>query len=1294
MRPATLPTWQRSLGWMLLAALPVVACFAEPKGTFSGGGQPPATGGAGGRTGSSGGSDGNKANQGGTGASGGDTSPGFGGFPTAGDTGSSGAAGSDEPPPSNALCPDVLGEPLPARRAITSEDAPTPTTAQSLTLTRQSLFNSFMKLGCGACHAGSDNPHADEGEAFQVTFGSFSERETIGSDALERILSPDLDLVMPPGSRDGSTRTANDPTRQFGERLLAWQKAGFPDSFEYVLPSKDPGGGPTDPGKAYLLSPALGKKLTNLGSCLPSTAAMLSLSPDEQQEMKDKDALFAALETSDDLPDTLFETDLVSLDSATLSRRHVFSYAPTYPLYSDHAGKMRHLRVPLGKTIRYDEALRDLVIPDNTRFYKTFLKQVYDKDGNLGYRKMETRLIVVRQDEQLPDGSYKTHALRAAYAWNREETMAQRVTDPLLSTAPAADRLCPYIVDERAPRDPLLNPISDQLSEYCEYMTAKELDDVSSGKIRHYAIPSTQRCDQCHMGSSSHSYILGFTPWQVDRRKAGEGGVYEDPTDDEVEQLARLIDYGVVTGLEPGQAKLEESQLIADPPRTPRNDHELTAQGYMLGNCAFCHNPHGFPVVQNSILKPFELFPSETGGIFRFPLEKFSPRAKVGKSQSIRLPYITSAFGDVELTLDADVPNNQHRKAITMFSPVVDGDSGTASDYNPSTATFEFLGPWRSLLWRNVYTPFTYEEDGTIFIHMPRNAPGFDCRAPRIMANWMLSIPVVKKPNQDDQPVMEVLDDPSQKVKFVQARGIAEQRLAAYAASVTGAWCPNDDDIVDPAVTLSPIDPATNRHQTASPPDLGITGPRVKPEYAAPGALEDVVPDHAHWVPTDTSELPGKWIPRRPNWQDILVTGKVKLSDDVSHVIEILQDVHLSQELHDFALQPMPMGLWHAECQSRSELTDTPRVQDLLADGTGPLEGWLEREIIAGSRPPLASAHVHFQSRGESVFQAICRNCHGKDIDSKSPLAATISELTGGQTRVANFRDGLFGPTSAPGAFAHDEFLIDAGATPEDWQARYVLFMGLGGTAANIPRVVLDLVATSPFYGVAATAPGAATPNMLGSAQQFCFKVLAQSRALGQDTPAPQFSADGSVFVGGSAHYELWESLCSFGSDPIVHVFTPRGIPPVSNFSLLYRARDDSGAWIYPTDALVGNARGDVEHGIQPSNLSPWCIDGTTEAQRAIARNWASSLDTPLAEDSIPYCPPALFASALDLPIHRVALDNNFNEPDLTVPFGNQEFADRWLLRGAMNAGLAAFYFMRGFTSHEVTPAKPYDFCR
>ena len=115
--------------------------------------------------------------------------------------------------------------------------------------------------------------------------------------------------------------------------------------------------------------------------------------------------------------------------------------------------------------------------------------------------------------------------------------------------------------------------------------------------------------------------------------------------------------------------------------------------------------------------------------------------------------------------------------------------------------------PWRSLLYRNVDTPFIYTEDFTIFPHMPRNSAGFDCRAPQILGNWMVSIPA--RPERPDprnaaadleadrspQPFVEVLpDDPG----YAEAVDAAERRLQAFNKGKRYGFCPDTTDIVDP----------------------------------------------------------------------------------------------------------------------------------------------------------------------------------------------------------------------------------------------------------------------------------------------------------------------------------------------------------------------------------------------------------------------------------------------------------------------------------------------------------------
>ena len=138
---------------------------------------------------------------------------------------------------------------------------------------------------------------------------------------------------------------------------------------------------------------------------------------------------------------------------------------------------------------------------------------------------------------------------------------------------------------------------------------------------------------------------------------------------------------------------LEQSQGT----RTPRNDQELVAQGYMLGNCAHCHNPRGYPTVQNPVLaNVLDFLPAagSLGGIFQFPLERYSPRIARGISGSTPIPYITPSLVDLPRSSEC-LP------AVRSRIPSCRAPARTWVDY----------APWRSIVYRNIDSPFAYADD-------------------------------------------------------------------------------------------------------------------------------------------------------------------------------------------------------------------------------------------------------------------------------------------------------------------------------------------------------------------------------------------------------------------------------------------------------------------------------------------------------------------------------------------------------------------------------------------------------
>jgi hypothetical protein len=354
---------------------------------------------------------------------------------------------------------------------------------------------------------------------------------------------------MPPSVSDPAERAQ---FQELGETLSSWVRAGRPEgTFET---------GKVQARGALRMSTAVRTEMTNLGDCLPD-----ALGADPNRDLR-----FAR---EDGAPKRLSDTDLTSLDSYALARLGTVAYAPAYPLWSDGAKKLRHVHLPAdtsGKraTIAFDPTTREFSIPENTRFYKTFMKPVRSATGDTQWRKVETRLIVVRKPPQAP--------IFAVYRWNEAEDEALLVAGRYRDGQPFRDAVFRISTDE------------------------------ANSASRTYAIPARHRCLECHEGASGRQFVLGFTPLQLNRRVENAGGVSGSVGMDELTQMERLTGYQLFTGLPAALPKLE--QLGAVP---ARNARDLDMQGYLLGNCTHCHNPNGFASRQDRRLLSFDLSPGK-----------------------------------------------------------------------------------------------------------------------------------------------------------------------------------------------------------------------------------------------------------------------------------------------------------------------------------------------------------------------------------------------------------------------------------------------------------------------------------------------------------------------------------------------------------------------------------------------------------------------------------------------------------------------------------------------------------
>jgi mono/diheme cytochrome c family protein len=1194
------------------------------------------------------------------------------------------------PPPSGPmLCSQARAQSLPSRLIAIGAggDAGAPDASQALatgpTWLISDLYSQFNSI-CGRCHGSAQGMGG-----FQVrTQNDFvaTDWSTIilhvtsdGMKAGDLNSDPMPPFNEPPLGMPYSQRTPTDPVKQFAELVLQWLTLKMPASFQYTLPGTMVAAG--EESTIPIPNASVGNPMTNIGNCIPSQALLYT----SQSKMDALDAMFAAAKAQPvgpgvsaqqviGLPLHLSETDLVTFDSVTLARMGVIAYAPGYPLWSDNAGKLRYIRVPKGTSVVFDKATQSFTIPPNTRFYKTFMKQIVDTDGSLRYRKIETRLILSRPGSTPAGNGIETPAaLFGTYKWNDDESDAVLVTTPLNSGAPFGDTVVQYDTNEPLAADLLQGQPLDPEATLLEY-----------GAARHYAIPSSQRCVQCHEGSETKSFVLGFLPLQINRRPTGQGGTIEATGPDELTQMQRFIDYGLITGVTSPSDVLPLERVEGS--RSPRNDYELVAQGYMLGNCAHCHNPGGFPSQQNPVLVDIlNFYPSPAGGIFQFPLERTSPRIFRGVSGQVPLPYITPSL--------MDLPRNG--------TPDVFSKAGLNHD-GSDAVELAWYAPWRSLIYRNVDNPFAYTDDSALFPHMPMNTPGYDDRARQILSDWMVSIPAIRKDPEipeyafldstgatrfgaavdgNTQPYVEVLPgDP----RYPDAVSAAAQRLQILHSGVNpnvslaqdATWISRyatpgrTEDILDPSVPNHPCNPV----------------PLPIPPKTTTSLTQEPIPGHCHWVVTDTTQPPGAWSPRRPDWATVLVdqhptapsaclvgSAATTAQTEAATAVSLLQNITLTGA-SSYVKTPVPFGLWQNKpgCDFSKHPDVAPTARSFLSSSQPPL--WMVQS------PPSPDAPVYMSTPGEAVFKMICINCHGPLADATGRLAQNLATMTGGLDLVADFRDGLFGPVSSPDSNLNPVFSVlpaDAssswtGVSNDDRAARYMSWMALGGTEVSIPVGLLTIVGATPVLDKRRPlAPTITSANMLSTAKALCDQALGPSQGNDFTFFRNNILNYSTALIPSNGDAELWLRLCSLNNPPPIRVISAAGgqaqLPQAFDLSGAFTGTPNGFTYLvpnpknFPAGSPIGNERGQTVKFTpgDPNNLWPWCLYDPQNKT---------------AGQGYPICPQA-----------ALTVDNAFNNSD-----PNQALT--WSVRGAINAGLGVFLYVQSLEKMSAPPVD-YDAC-
>jgi hypothetical protein len=335
------------------------------------------------------------------------------------------------------------------------------------------------------------------------------------------------------------------------------------------------------------------------------------------------------------------------------------------------------------------------------------------------------------------------------------------------------------------------------------------------------------------------------------------------------------------------------------------------------------------------------------------------------------------------------------------------------------------------------------------------------------------------------------------------------------------------------------------------------------------------------------------------------------------------------------------------------------------------------------------------------VFSAICSKCHGSLADGQSALAATIADLSGGLARVANLRNGLFGPIDDPGANRHDMTKFGRadgvmGLSADQWAARYVAWMGMSGTNATIPTAAVAQIGAAVVLGtpresnIMAIEDERAAANMLSAVKAACSLLLPIGRVdFNDSTGALQGEAGlsshearqrtlegrGLIFKNGDA--QLWQRLCNYHNPAPVRVVTnTNGTAGNAGLGIFneYVAETDHHSRLFRRDAYPAGAKvgfgADVVTEITDGNIFPWCFKPFDDAEFEQLQAEAGH--------ELPRCPEALFEQQDDgRPRHALS----------------RQDANRWALRGAAYAGHAVFAYLDAVSKGQTPRVPSYDRC-
>ena len=169
-------------------------------------------------------------------------------------------------------------------------------------------------------------------------------------------------------------------------------------------------------------------------------------------------------------------------------------------------------------------------------------------------------------------------------------------------------------------------------------------------------------------------------------------------------------------------------------------------------------------------------------------------------------------------------------------------------------------------------------------------------------------------------------------------------------------------------------------------------------------------------------------------------------------------------------------------------------------------------------------------------------------------MANALAASSEGEARPANFREGLFGPSTEPGANLLSAFGMGNADVASRWAPRYMAWMALGGTLKRIPQDIIHQVEATKVFGKQRPnlhlllGAEAASANMLKLAAGLCAIMLPDKNsghyydyAAFENGNEPQFyppyNANDTPFLDTIADRDMWLHLCTQYSPVVVRVY-------------------------------------------------------------------------------------------------------------------------------------------------------------